>query len=159
MARPSRQDNCRIAIHGGRKKPMSCSDDQPTGADALDTLDDAVAAAAFRRLVRLLQHRHDAANIDLMGLAGFCRNCLGDWIAEAGGLDKEVARAIVHGMPTAEWKARFHVAATPEQHARMAESMAKNPRPREGVAEASLRSEERRVGKECVSRCKTRWSL
>src|SRR3546814_16348105 len=86
MARPSRQDNCRIAIHGGRKKPMSCSDDQPTGADALDTLDDAVAAAAFRRLVRLLQHRHDAANIDLMSLAGFCRNCLGDWIAEAGGL-------------------------------------------------------------------------
>src|SRR3546814_15949168 len=82
------------------------------------------------RSVRLLQHRHDAANIDLMGLAGFCRNCLGDWIAEAGGLDKEVARAIVHGMPTAEWKARFHVAATPEQLARMEESMAKNPRPR-----------------------------
>lgn len=106
---------------------MSCSDDQTTGNDALDTLDDAVAAAAFRRLVRLLQHRSDAANIDLMGLAGFCRNCLGDWIAEAGDMDKEAGRAIVHGMSTAEWKALHHVAATPEQLARMEESMAKNP--------------------------------
>ena len=106
---------------------MSCSNDTTAPIDALDTLDDAVAAAAFRRLVRLLQHRSDAANIDLMGLAGFCRNCLGDWIAEAGGIDKEAGRAIVHGMPTADWKARFHTAATPEQLARMEESMAKNP--------------------------------
>ena len=109
---------------------MSCSNDTTAPIDALDTLDDAVAAAAFRRLVRLLQHRSDAANIDLMGLAGFCRNCLGDWIAEAGGIDKEAGCAIVHGMPTADWKARFHTAATPEQLARMEESMAKNPRPR-----------------------------
>ena len=101
---------------------MSCSDDMTTPNDALDTLDDAVAAAAFRRLARLLQHRSDAANIDLMGLAGFCRNCLGDWIAEAGAMDKETGRAIVH-----DWKARFHVAATTEQLARMEESMAKNP--------------------------------
>ncbi|WP_332819239.1 DUF1244 domain-containing protein [Sphingopyxis sp.] len=107
---------------------MSCSEDQPAPNDALDTLDDAVAAAAFRRLVRLLQHRSDAANIDLMGLAGFCRNCLGDWIAEAGRMDKEAGRTIVHGMPTAAWKARHHTAATPEQLARMEESMAKNPR-------------------------------
>jgi len=106
---------------------MSCSDDQTNSNDALDALDDAVAAAAFRRLIRLLQHRSDAANIDLMGLAGFCRNCLGDWIAEAGDMDKEAGRTIVHGMPTAEWKARYHVTATPEQLARMEESMAKNP--------------------------------
>ncbi|MBL8649563.1 MAG: DUF1244 domain-containing protein [Sphingopyxis sp.] len=109
---------------------MSCSDDQTTESDALDTLDtldDAAAAAAFRRLVRLLRHRSDAANIDLMGLAGFCRNCLGDWIAEAGGLGKEEGRAIVHGMPTQEWKARYQTAATPEQLQRMEESMAKNP--------------------------------
>ncbi|HWW59575.1 MAG TPA: DUF1244 domain-containing protein [Sphingopyxis sp.] len=106
---------------------MSCSDDQTTGNDALDSLDDAVAAAAFRRLVRLLRHRNDTANIDLMGLAGFCRNCLGDWIAEAGDMDKETGRTIVHGMPTAEWKTRFHAAASPEQLARMEESMAKNP--------------------------------
>ena len=50
----------------------------------LDNLDDATAAEAFRRLVRHLQHRHDALNIDLMGLAGFCRNCLADWIRDAG---------------------------------------------------------------------------
>ena len=106
---------------------MSCSEDNAPGPDSLDALDDAAAAAAFRRLVRLLQHRSDAANIDLMGLAGFCRNCLGDWIAEAGDMDKETGRAIVHGMPTAEWKARYHTAATAEQLARMEESMAKNP--------------------------------
>lgn len=106
---------------------MSCSDEPLAAGDTLGSLDDAVAAAAFRRLVRLLQHRHDAANIDLMGLAGFCRNCLGDWIAEAGEMDKESGRAIIHGMPTAEWKARFHTPATPEQLARMEESMAKNP--------------------------------
>lgn len=106
---------------------MSCSEDQAAPDDALDTLDDAVAATAFRRLVRLLRHRSDAANIDLMGLAGFCRNCLGDWIAEAGDLDKEAGRAIVHGMPTTEWKARHQTPATPEQLARMEESMAKNP--------------------------------
>jgi len=47
--------------------------------------------------------------------------------AEAGGIDKEAGRAIVHGMPTAEWKAFHHTAATPEQLARMEESMAKNP--------------------------------
>ena len=53
-------------------------------SDALDDLDDAIAAAAFRRLARHLQHRHDAQHIDLMGLAGFCRNCLADWIRDAG---------------------------------------------------------------------------
>ena len=106
---------------------MSCSDEPLATGDTLDSLDDAVAAAAFRRLVRLLRHRHDAANIDLMGLAGFCRNCLGDWIAEVGDMDKESGRAIIHGMPTAEWKARFHTPSTPEQLARMEESMAKNP--------------------------------
>ncbi len=106
---------------------MSCSEASPAAHDALETLDDAVAAAAFRRLVRLLQHRSDAANIDLMGLAGFCRNCLGDWVAEAGNLDKESGRAIIHGMPTADWKALNKTPATAEQIQRMEESMAKNP--------------------------------
>jgi uncharacterized protein len=96
-------------------------------SDPLDTLDDAVAAAAFRRLVRLLRHRSDAQNIDLMGLAGFCRNCLGDWVADAGGMDKDAGRAIVYGMPYAEWKAANQSDATPEQLARMQASMAKNP--------------------------------
>jgi hypothetical protein len=93
----------------------------------LDELDDATAAAAFRRLVRHLRHRTDAQNIDLMGLAGFCRNCLSDWIEEAGGLEKGVARQTVYGMPQAEWKARFQTEATPEQLARMADSMTRNP--------------------------------
>ncbi len=98
-----------------------------SGADALDGLDDAVAAAAFRRLVRHLRHRHDAQNIALMGLAGFCRNCLADWIIEGGFAgDKAAARAVIHGMADEEWKARFQTPATPEQLAAMAASVAKN---------------------------------
>jgi hypothetical protein len=96
--------------------------------DPLDTLDDAVAAAAFRHLVRHLRHRTDAQNIDLMGLAGFCRNCLSDWIAEAGGLSKDAARETIYGMPQAEWKRRYQSEATPEQIARMEDSVAKNRR-------------------------------
>lgn len=95
--------------------------------DELGQLDDAVAAAAFRRLVRHLQHRHDAQNIDLMGLAGFCRNCLADWIRDAGYQgDKDAARALIHGMPMADWKARYQSEATPEQVAAMNASVAKN---------------------------------
>jgi len=95
--------------------------------DPLDALDDAHAAAAFRRLVRHLRHRHDAQNIELMGLAGFCRNCLADWLVDAGApLDKAAARELVHGMPAAEWKARHHSEATPEQLARMEASLARN---------------------------------
>ena len=85
------------------------------------------AAAAFRRLVVHLQHRHDAENIDLMGLAGFCRNCLADWVMEAdGGLTKDEARELIHGMPAAEWRAKYQSEATPEQLQRMKESVAKN---------------------------------
>ena len=107
---------------------MSCSEDTQTpGADPLDALDDAHAAAAFRRLVRHLRHRHDAQNIDLMGLAGFCRNCLSDWIVDAGApLDKAAAREVIHGMPAAEWKTRYQTEATPEQLARMEASLKKN---------------------------------
>ena len=95
--------------------------------DPLDSLSDAHAAAAFRRLVRHLRKRHDAENIDLMGLAGFCRNCLSDWIVEAGAeLDKAGARALIHGMPAGEWKARYQSEATPEQLARMEASLKKN---------------------------------
>jgi hypothetical protein len=95
--------------------------------DKLDTLDDAQAAAAFRRLVRHLRKRHDAQNIDLMGLAGFCRNCLADWIREAGYQgDKAQARELIHGMPAGEWKDKYQTEATPEQMARMEESLKKN---------------------------------
>ncbi len=95
--------------------------------DPIDAIPDDVAAAAFRRLVRHLRHRHDAQNIELMGLAGFCRNCLADWINDAGaGLDKAGAREVIHGMPAGEWKQRFQTDATPEQIARMDESVKKN---------------------------------
>lgn len=98
-----------------------------THTDALDTLPDDIAAAAFRRLVRHLQHRHDAQNIDLMGLAGFCRNCLADWIGEAGYEgDRPAARELIHGMPQEDWKATRQRTATPEQVARMEASVAKN---------------------------------
>lgn len=95
--------------------------------DQLDTLDDAVAAAAFRRLVRHLRHRHDAQNIDLMGLSGFCRNCLADWIRDAGFEgDKAAARELIHGMPMEEWKATRQTPATDEQLAKMEASLKKN---------------------------------
>lgn len=90
-------------------------------------LSDAVAATAFRRLIAHLQHRTDVQNIDLMGTAGFCRNCLADWIRDAGYEgDKEAAREVIHGMPSAEWKATRQTPATEEQLARMEASVAKN---------------------------------
>lgn len=112
---------------------MSCSENtNAPAADPLDAVSDAQAAVAFRRLVRHLRHRHDAQNIDLMGLAGFCRNCLADWIIDAGAtkdgvaMDKAAAREAIHGMPMGEWKARYQTEATPEQLARMEESLKKN---------------------------------
>ncbi|MBA2920827.1 DUF1244 domain-containing protein [Sphingomonas sp. MAH-20] len=89
---------------------------------------DAAAAAAFRRLVHHMQQRSDAQNVDLMGLAGFCRNCLGDWLAEASGgaLTKDQGREAVYGMPYSDWKAAHQQPATPEQLARMESSVARN---------------------------------
>ena len=95
--------------------------------DPLDQLDDRHAAAAFRRLVRHLRHRTDAENIELMGLAGFCRNCLSEWVEDAAGLERGAARETVYGMPYAEWKARYVGQATPAQLARMEESLRRNP--------------------------------
>lgn len=92
----------------------------------LDTLDDKVAAAAFRRLVLHLRHRQDAQNIDLMGLSGFCRNCLSEWVEEASDLTRDEAREIVYGEPYADYKAR-QPKATQAQLDRMADSLAKNP--------------------------------
>ncbi len=95
--------------------------------DALDALDDKVAAAAFRRLVRHLRHRHDAQNIELMGLAGFCRNCLADWIRDAGYPgDKALARELIHGMPMDDWKAKHQKPATEAQLTAMESSLRKN---------------------------------
>ncbi len=79
-------------------------------------------AAAFRRLLGHLRERSDVQNIDLMNLAGFCRNCLSNWYreaAEAKGLElsKEESREIVYGMPYDEWRARHQKEATPDQKA------------------------------------------
>lgn len=82
---------------------------------------DALEAAAFRRLLKHLnEERTDVQNIDLMILAGFCRNCLADWYREAAhevgvAMDKDQARARIYGMPFADWKARHQREATPEQ--------------------------------------------
>ena len=95
--------------------------------DELNGIDEATAAAAFRRLVLHLRHRDDAENIDLMGLAGFCRNCLSRWLQEASpATSRDAARAAIYGMPYAQWKAAHGSEATPEQIARMHESVAKN---------------------------------
>ena len=82
---------------------------------------DALEAAAFRRLLKHLNEaRPDVQNIDLMILAGFCRNCLADWYREAAreagvAMDKDQARERIYGMPFADWKARHQREATPEQ--------------------------------------------
>jgi hypothetical protein len=98
----------------------------------MNEMDDATAAAAFRRLVEHLRHRSDAQNIDLMGLAGFCRNCLADWLTEAAAeqgkpLTRDEARQAIYGMPYDEWK-KTQPLATDEQLKRMEESVAKNRR-------------------------------
>ena len=84
-------------------------------------------AAAFRRLVIHLRGRPEIQNIDLMNLAGFCRNCLSDWYREAAAdsgieMDKDAAREIVYGMPYADWKAKHQTEASPEQLARFEQS-------------------------------------
>jgi predicted N-formylglutamate amidohydrolase len=100
---------------------------RPLGKDtAMDEKTrESLEAAAFRRLVAHLRERTDVQNIDLMNLAGFCRNCLGDWYREAAAekgiaLDKDAARAVVYGMPPAEWKKKYQKEATPEQQAAFA---------------------------------------
>ena len=79
-------------------------------------------AAVFRRLVAHLQKRTDVQNIDMMNLAGFCRNCLSNWMkdaADAKGVDmsKDESRAIVYGMPYDEWRKKYQKEASPEQKA------------------------------------------
>lgn len=79
-----------------------------------------IEAAAFRRLLKHLDEHKEAQNIDLMILAGFCRNCLAKWYraeaAERGEvMDYENAREVIYGMPYSEWKEKFQKKATPEQ--------------------------------------------
>jgi hypothetical protein len=84
-------------------------------------------AAAFRRLLDHLRTRTDVQNIDLMNLAGFCRNCLSNWFEDAAkakgvAVTRDEARTMVYGMPYEEWKAKNQSAATPEQSAKFAQS-------------------------------------
>ena len=87
-----------------------------------DEARNAFEAAAYRRLVRHLRERSDVQNIDLMNMAGFCRNCLSRWYQEAAAdqgvtLSKDEAREIFYGMPYREWQAKYQTEATPQQKA------------------------------------------
>ena len=82
----------------------------------------ALEAAAFRRLMEHLRARTDVQNIDMMNLAGFCRNCLSNWYREAAeeagiALSKEESREIVYGMPYDVWREKYQTEASPEQQA------------------------------------------
>ena len=84
-------------------------------------------AAVYRRLVEHLRQRTDVQNIDLMNLAGFCRNCLSNWMkdaADAKGLamSKEQSRAIVYGMPYEDWRQKYQKEASPAQRAALEKS-------------------------------------
>jgi uncharacterized protein len=86
-------------------------------------------AAVFRRLVAHLQTRTDVQNIDLMNMAGFCRNCLSNWLKDAAdardiAMSKDDSREAVYGMPYAEWKRLHQSDATPEQQAAFAKAAA-----------------------------------
>jgi hypothetical protein len=77
-------------------------------------------AAAFRRLIEHLDARADVQNIDLMNLAGFCRNCLSNWLKDAADargipLSKDESRELVYGMPYEDWKSRHQAEASPDQ--------------------------------------------
>ncbi|WP_242107490.1 DUF1244 domain-containing protein [Luteimonas aquatica] len=99
---------------------------------ATDTVQ--IEAAVFRRLRRhLLEARPDVQNIDLMVLAGFCRNCLADWYREAAqargvAMDKDRAREIVYGRPFEQWKAEHQPPATPEQLRAFEDAQRRHPR-------------------------------
>lgn len=102
-------------------------------------------AAAFRRLLEHLRLREDAANVDLMGLAGFCRNCLADWLAEASvetshPLTREEARNHVYAEPYADFKAR-QADASAEQLTRMEQSLAENEHRRAAAKSRKLDSQ------------------
>ena len=89
-----------------------------TAIDATTTTE--LEAAVFRRLVEHLRTRSDVQNIDLMNLAGFCRNCLSNWYQDAAAgkgiaIDKAAAREIVYGMPYEEWQRLNQTAATPDK--------------------------------------------
>jgi hypothetical protein len=87
-----------------------------------ETTRTALEAAVYRRLVEHLRSRTDVQNIDLMNLAGFCRNCLSNWMKEAADaqgvpMSKDESREAVYGMPYGEWRAKYQREASPQQQA------------------------------------------
>jgi hypothetical protein len=109
-------------------RPLPISGGSMSGGSTMDEKTRTeLEAAAFRRLVAHLRNRTDVQNIDMMNLAGFCRNCLGDWYREAAAekgivLEKDQAREIVYGMAPAEWKKRYQKESSPEQQAQFAKA-------------------------------------
>jgi hypothetical protein len=96
-----------------------------------DTTRTALEAAVYRRLVEHLRTRTDVQNIDLMNLAGFCRNCLSNWMKEAADaqgvtMTKDESREAVYGMPYGEWRAKYQRDATAEQQAAFEKSSHKH---------------------------------
>ena len=88
-------------------------------------------AATFRALVAHLRERTDVQNIDLMNLAGFCRNCLSNWMKDAADgmgvpMTKDESRAVVYGMPYDEWRKKHQKEASPEQKVAFEKSSAKH---------------------------------
>ena len=88
-------------------------------------------AAVYRRLVEHLRGRTDVQNIDLMNLAGFCRNCLSNWMKEAADakglpMSKDESREIVYGMPYDEWRKKHQIEASVEQKAAFEKSSPKH---------------------------------
>src|ERR1700675_46050 len=102
--------------------PDHASKAGPTAMTIDDKTRTELEAAAFRRLVGHLRSRTDVQNIDLMNLAGFCRNCLSNWMKEAADakglpMSKDQSREIVYGMPYEEWRAKYQKEASTEQKA------------------------------------------
>jgi hypothetical protein len=102
------------ACTGERQMPLTDKFDPKTEIE--------LEAAAFRRLVEHLRGRNDVQNIDLMNLAGFCRNCLSNWYQEAAGkqgltIGKDEAREVIYGMPYKEWQAKNQTEVSPEKKA------------------------------------------
>lgn len=101
--------------------------------DTTDTTTE-LQAAAFRRLLKhLMQDRPEVQNIDLMILAGFCRNCLADWYREEAqtrgiAMDKDAAREAIYGEPFAQWKDKHQRQATPQQLAAFEAAQQAHPR-------------------------------
>jgi uncharacterized protein len=109
------QANSQLGWQTTRKGPAMAIDDNTRTE---------LEAAVFRRLVEHLRGRTDVQNIDLMNLAGFCRNCLSNWMKDAAdakgvSLSKDDSREAVYGMPYEEWKAKHQGTATPAQQEAM----------------------------------------